>query len=261
MLSKPKHLGPEYAAQFTDKSVATAYRTRPPYPAETFEALTELMTDLDNAVLDAGCGTGDIGRNLAPLVQRVDAIDASAAMIEEGKLLPGGDRDNLRWIHAPIETAELHPPYGLIVTGESLHWMDWTTVIPRFRQALMRGRYLAIVNRSGPPVPWGPELMRIIPGYSTNKGYEPYSLIEELQKRKLYRKLGERHTQPVTFRQSVEDYVESFHSRNGFSRQRMSPEMASEFDDKVRKIIGIYYPDGVVEMQVFAVIEWGIPIP
>ncbi len=43
MLPKPKHLGPEYAAQFADRSVVTAYRHRPPYPAEVFDVLAGLI--------------------------------------------------------------------------------------------------------------------------------------------------------------------------------------------------------------------------
>ena|SRR2546425_3397787 len=36
---KPKHLGPEYGAQFSDPSVASAYRFRPPYPGEGYTIL------------------------------------------------------------------------------------------------------------------------------------------------------------------------------------------------------------------------------
>ena len=34
MLPKPKHLEAEYGAQFSDPSVASAYRFRPPYPVK-----------------------------------------------------------------------------------------------------------------------------------------------------------------------------------------------------------------------------------
>src|SRR5262245_11507173 len=77
---KPAGLAPEYAAQFQDRSVADAYHHRPPYPDEVFAILTGLITCEPRAVLDAGCGTGDIARRLAPLVARVDAVDFSPAM-------------------------------------------------------------------------------------------------------------------------------------------------------------------------------------
>src|SRR5215217_4625956 len=98
MLPKPKHLGPEYGAQFQDQSVAVAYPRRPPYPAAIFDALAGLLPIASRAVLDVGCGTGDVARRLAPLVERVDAVDVSAAMIAQGRRQPGGDVPNLRWI-------------------------------------------------------------------------------------------------------------------------------------------------------------------
>jgi SAM-dependent methyltransferase len=61
------------------------------YPAEVFTVLRGLITDAAPAVLDVGCGTGDIARRLSPLVERVDAVDVSAAMIEHGRRQAGGD--------------------------------------------------------------------------------------------------------------------------------------------------------------------------
>jgi len=40
---KPTHLGPQYASQFRDNSVAGAYAARPPYPDEVFDILEALM--------------------------------------------------------------------------------------------------------------------------------------------------------------------------------------------------------------------------
>lgn len=95
-IPKPKHLGPEYADQFKDRSVADAYVNYPPYPAEVFEVLDSLIRGTPRIVLDIGCGTGDVARPLAPLVERVDAVDQSAAMIEIGRSREGGDRPNIR---------------------------------------------------------------------------------------------------------------------------------------------------------------------
>jgi hypothetical protein len=44
MIPKPKHLGMEYAEQFKDSNIAEAYRYRPPYPAEVFSILTDLIS-------------------------------------------------------------------------------------------------------------------------------------------------------------------------------------------------------------------------
>ena len=84
MLPKPEHLGPAYAAQFQDQSVVAAYRFRPPYPDEVFRILADLITDEPRVVLDAGCGDGAIARHLVEQVERIDAIDLSRVMIEQG---------------------------------------------------------------------------------------------------------------------------------------------------------------------------------
>lgn len=57
-IPKPKHLGPEYADQFKDQSVADAYVNYPPYSDEVFEVLDDLIQDEPRIVLDIGCGTG-----------------------------------------------------------------------------------------------------------------------------------------------------------------------------------------------------------
>src|SRR5437868_15084397 len=98
MRPKSKGLSPEYAAQFQDAAVVEAYQARPPYPDGVFETLVGLIGERPRGVLDLGCGTGDLARRLAPLVERVDAVDLSVGMITRGKTLAGGDAPDVRWI-------------------------------------------------------------------------------------------------------------------------------------------------------------------
>jgi SAM-dependent methyltransferase len=223
--------------------------------------LTSLITGEPRHVLDAGCGTGYLARPLAPLVDRVDAVDFSAPMIAQGQRLPGGDSPRLTWIHGPIEEVALAPPYALIMAGESLHWMEWEGVLPRFRQVLLPGAYLAIVSQHYAPFPWDAELAAIISRYSTNRDYAPYDLIDELKKRGLFATHGERETAPVLFQQPIAAYVESFHARNGFSLARMEPEEAAVFDRTVTDLVGSHCPNGIVEVQVSGHVVWGEPAP
>ena len=154
-------------------------------------------------------------------------------MIAEGKALPGGDHPNIHWIEGSMEDGPLEPPYALIVAAGSLHWMDWDIVMPRFDSVLTPHGKLAIVHQTEQPTPWGPALGRLIAHYSTNRDYRPHNLIEDLTARGLFHRQGEHHTSPVPFRQSIPDYIESIHSRNGFSRERMPAEAAREFDRAV----------------------------
>ena len=257
--SKPRYLWPEYAAQFKDRSIVDAYRHRAPYPPETFDILLRLINEGPRTLLDVGCGRGELARPMAALLERVDAVDFSLEMVEQGKKLPGGDNPQLNWICSPVEEAPLNPPYGLITAGASLHWMDWDIVLPRFAQALSPGAYLALVAVRVLPPPWEDRLQDIIPRFSTNKEYRPFDLIPELERRGLFVQQGEEYTKPMLFTQDMEDYLESFHSMNGFSRERMEPDAAYAFDREVETLVAPYASSGRLELQVTAHVLWGRP--
>src|SRR5207237_1117857 len=70
--------------------VVAAYPARPPYPESAIRLLAELAVDQPRRVLDIGCGTGDISRRLAQLVECVDAVDASERMLAAGRRACGG---------------------------------------------------------------------------------------------------------------------------------------------------------------------------
>lgn len=262
MINKPKHLSLTYAEQFKERSVVAAYKHRPPISALVFDQLLHLMVDEPRVVLDVGCGTGAIARPLAPRVDRVDAVDFSPAMIEAGRQLPNGAHPHLRWIEGSVEHAPLAPPYALIVAAHSLHWMDWSVVMPRFRSLLSNHGVVAIVAQEQTRQPWDSALLSdLIPRYSTNQDFVAYNLVDELTKRQLFRRQGEYATPPLPFQQSIADYVEAIHSRNGFSRERMTAANAQAFDHAVTQILTRAYPDGIVQIEVIDQIIWGQPGP
>jgi SAM-dependent methyltransferase len=263
MQTKPRYLWPDYASQFRDRSVVDAYKYRAPYPDETFDVLLGLVIGTPRTMLDAGCGRGEIARPMAALLERVDAIDFSLEMLEQGKRLQGGDNPRLNWTHAPVEEAPLNPPYGLITAGASLHWMDWDVVLPRFAESLSPGARLAVVAVQLQPPPWEDRLRELIPRFSTNRDFPtfaPFDLIPELERRGLFARQGEHLTAPVLFTQAVGDYVESFHSMNGFSRERMSPDMAAAFDAEVEALVTPYASSDNLALHVMSHVLWGTPL-
>ncbi|HYH11745.1 MAG TPA: class I SAM-dependent methyltransferase [Thermomicrobiales bacterium] len=262
MKSKPGHLGPEFAAQFSDASVAAHYHLRPPYPEEVFTILAELIVDSPRAVLDVGAGTGEIARRLIDFVDRVDAVDPSVAMIKQGRGMPGGRSAKISWITGFAEDAPLVPPYALITAGASLHWMQWETVLPRLRDALSAHGVLAIIESHERRAPWASALQEIIPRYSTNRRFRPLNVVDEIERRGLFETLGRTMTAPVRHLQPTTDYVASFHARNGFSLDRMTPEAASAFDRAALKIVSPYANDaGRLELQIVGEVVWGRPAP
>ncbi|HEY7293540.1 MAG TPA: class I SAM-dependent methyltransferase, partial [Dehalococcoidia bacterium] len=246
MGEKPRHLGRQFGDVFQDASVAAAYRFRAPYPPETFAILSRLLVDEPRAVLDVGTGRGDVARALVPYAERVDALDPSSAMIALGRTLPGGDDPRLRWIEGYAEEAPLDPPYALITAGQSLHWMEWSVVLPRFASALTPNGLLAVLTTEDAAQPWDKALIPIVKRYSLNQGYRPYDLIVLLQERGLFERTGERRTAPVPFAQTVEDYIEACHGKSSFSRERMRPEDAADFDAAVHAVM-VPYADADAE--------------
>ena len=259
-IPKPKHLGPEYADQFKDRSVANAYVNFPPYSSEVFQVLTGLIRDEPSIVLDIGCGTGDVARPLSAFAERVDAVDQSEAMIEIGGAREGGDRPNIRWICQSAEEFEYDTRYSLVVAGASLHWMDWNVVLPRMAGALSGDGYLAIVGGRGiDTAPWADGINNLIPRYSTNQDFEPYDLLNELERRQLLKIVGKIRTAPQKYCMSIDQYVEVYHARNGFSRQRMDPNSSAEFDAAVREIVTPFAKNHVLTFDVTTQITWGHP--
>ncbi len=259
---KPIHLGPKYGAQFSDSSVVRAYRHRPPYPDELFVILARLLTDGPYAVLDAGCGSGDLTLGMLdhfPALERLDAVDVSAEMVAAGQKRAGDDDHRVHWQVSPIETGRLTPPYALITAGESLHWMDWSVVMPRFHHALLPGCFLAIAGRHERRSEWSDELLKIVQRYSTNRDFQPYNLIDELSARRLFTAVGQASTLPVTHTQSVDDHIESWHSRNGLSRDRMTSEAADNFDREARELLANGGHKTTVAFDVVGTVTWGLP--
>lgn len=260
MRPRPAHLTAENAAQFQARTVAERYHLRLPYPAKIFDILADLMVGTPRVALDVGAGTGDLARGLAARLDRVDAVDASAEMIAAGKAFPGGDSPNLRWILGAAEDAPLDPPYGLIVAGESLHWMDWERVLPRFASALLPGGMLAIARRDQPPSQWHEALSALICEHSAMYNYQEFDLVEELTARGLFERVGERETAPGTIVQPVEDYIGSFHSMSSLSLERLTPATAADFDARLRALLAPYAVDGAITLRPFGHVVWGRPL-
>jgi hypothetical protein len=137
--------------------------------------------------------------------------------------------------------------------------MDWYTVLPRIHQSLSsQGRLAIVLGRGFCNEPWAPLTSRLIAQYSTNREYETYDLVEELDKRNLFVPEQRVQTQRVSFTQTLADYIESFHSRNGLSRDRMGAS-AETFDEQLRNIIVQYQPNPILEFELVVDMVWGKP--
>ncbi len=245
---------------FQDASVVERYHLRVDYPGEVFDLLLGLMTDTPRALLDVGTGPGVLARQLVERVDRVDAVDPSAAMLARARALPNGDHPRLRWLHGRIEDVPLTPPYALITLGECLIWLDWNVVFPRFAQLLSPRGYVALLDRGELPPPWQAGLFDLIRRYSTTKNHPSLDAVAALEAAKLFTKVGEHQTAPVTTRQSVADYIASFHSRSALSLEQMPPADAAAFDEGLRAVVQPWSHEDMLELQASASIVWGKPL-
>lgn len=213
-----------HGSSFQEPSVVAAYKHRPTYPDETFDLLLSLIApEGPRRVLDIGCGTGLIARPLAARLDHVDAVDISAGMIAEGKREAGGARANLNWIVSAAETAPLSPPYGLATAGDAIGWMDWRAVLPKLADALAPNALFAMLACRTLDPPWHADLLALIKRYSTMPNFRPIDAPAELTAYGVFEPRGRHTTAPVIQTQSLDDYIESFHGRSTFARERMKP--------------------------------------
>jgi SAM-dependent methyltransferase len=260
MRQRPSHLTPENAARFQEPGVVDVYHLRLPHPPEVFTQLAELLPEQPRTILDVGTGDGVLARRLTAYAERVDAVDVSEPMLLKARAAPGGDAPNLRWIHGRVEDAEFQPPYGLIVGGDSIHWMDWDIVFPKFHDLLAPGCYVAIVDRSEIPPPWYEPLRALTERYATYRRDRGFNLIDHLAEQGHIEWVDEYETPPTTNQQTVDDYVGSWHSHAGFAPDSMPADDLAAFDVQLRELVTPYAENGLLTLHTVGWIKWGKPL-
>lgn len=249
----------ELSRAFLDAEVVRNYRYRRPYPSEIFEILEGLLVE-PRTVLDAGSGTGALTIGLARFAERVDAVDPSAAMLREARRMPGADSEHIRWIEGAAETARLDPPYGLVTAGASIHWMDRDLVMPRFREALAPGGFLAIVNSESNygEQKWRSEFIDLITTFSpVSHHLEFVDLVRSLEASGHFVGVGERTAAPVPYEQSIDDYMAMLASTSALSRITLGDRA----DDFVRAARALFARHALtsVRAELVAEVVWGRP--
>ena len=109
-----------------------------------------MIADHPRTVLDLGCGTGYLARPLAPLVDRVDAIDISAAMIEEGKRLLGSDHP--QYVSPSSLRGAVHD-FALLYLG--VHLFDNCDLEALADAAAAKRRWEFLLTAAPLPIPGG----------------------------------------------------------------------------------------------------------
>jgi len=244
---------------FGDREVAALYRHRPPYHAAIFAILARLLVE-PRAILDAGAGTGALARGLVGIAARVDALDPSEAMLDEGRRLPHGDDPRLRWILGRAEDGPVDPPYGLITCGASLHWMDHDLVLPRFKAMLAPGARVAIADTENvyESSAVREESLAVIIRYSPVKDHvSTREMLDGLEKRGAFIVEGRETAPPMSLERSIDDYIGFLQSTSTLNRAVLGVH-AADFERDMRAVFARHGLDRV-RYEVVGEVAWGRP--
>ncbi len=155
------------------KGAAAYYsRFRPPYPPALVSVLGDKFNlDGKGGLLDLGCGPGSVSIPLAPLFERVVAIDPEPDMLEEGRAAAARARiTNITWKRGSSEDLPSNlGSFGLVTMGESFHWMDRQRTLEALYELVSEGG-IAIVGRGlplplVPMTPWRVAIVRVVRSY------------------------------------------------------------------------------------------------
>jgi ubiquinone/menaquinone biosynthesis C-methylase UbiE len=119
--------------------------TRRGYPAEVVDAVVATAAiGPGAAVLEIGCGTGQLTRQLADRALHLTAIDIGAAMVAAA-------RRNIadapvRFQVASFEDFSGSGPFDLIVSATAFHWIDPGTGLAKAAGLLRPGGWLALLT-------------------------------------------------------------------------------------------------------------------
>jgi SAM-dependent methyltransferase len=259
-MQRPPSWSEQNAAAFQLDDVVELYCLRAPYPSTLSPFLRALASPPGGAVLELGCGTGSITRDLAPHIGRIDAVDSSRAMIERARTLPGGNHPSIRWIEGRAEEASFDGPYCLVIAGASLHWMDWDVVLPRVAGNLNPEAVLAIVVSTPEPPPWNDQLREIWSRYSVIQNWENADLIALLESRGLYKQIDKAKLPSETYSRTIGEYIDAQHATSSLPRERMGPSQANAFDHELRELVTPYARGEVLELAASAEVDVGHPL-
>ncbi|MFD0763905.1 methyltransferase domain-containing protein [Mucilaginibacter lutimaris] len=143
-----KREGKGTAKLFDERSLEADYATLPPLLKDGWR------------VLDIGCGTGAISKDIAKLIGptgQVTGIDNTAYFIESGKETYAGVT-NLELINADLFTYEPTEKFDLIVAARVLQWLsNPQEAVAKLKSMLKPGGILSVLDYNHEALEWQPE--------------------------------------------------------------------------------------------------------
>jgi SAM-dependent methyltransferase len=132
-------------------AVAGAYdRHRPTYPDELIDRACEVAgIGPGAAVLEIGCGTGQLTGSLIERGLRVTAVEPGRRLIAQARARLDGTGD-LRFVNARLEEASLpEHHYSAVLSASAIHWIDPDVSWRMAAESLIDGGTLALISYFG----------------------------------------------------------------------------------------------------------------
>ncbi len=141
---------------YVDPRLVALYDIENPHGADT-DFYIQLAADLDaRRILDLGCGTGLLTRQLAVDGRHVMGVDPARAMLAVARRQPGAER--VQWVEG--DAAALGTPEADLVVMTSnvaqvfLDEEQWATTLRHIHAALRSGGHLAFESRNPDDRAW-----------------------------------------------------------------------------------------------------------
>jgi ubiquinone/menaquinone biosynthesis C-methylase UbiE len=129
-----------------DRVAERYHATRVGYPdALVDEMLATAGVGPGDPVLEVGCGTGQLTRQLVDRGVAVTAVDLGPAMVAVAReRLPAAD---VRWWVGPFEEFGAGgEAFALVASATAFHWIDPAVGLPRAAELLRPGGWLAVLS-------------------------------------------------------------------------------------------------------------------
>ncbi len=146
---------PGVAGDSFGTAVADYARYRKGFPPETLDRLAAHGIGLaGQRVLDLGCGTGTIARQMATRGCNVVGLDIDFRMLEAAETLALADDVEVDWVESPAESTGLaDASFDSIVAGQSWHWFDQDDAIAEVERLLAPDGRFAVCGFDWLPLP------------------------------------------------------------------------------------------------------------
>jgi ubiquinone/menaquinone biosynthesis C-methylase UbiE len=127
--------------------IAAQYEAfRPGYPAQVVDfVIATAGLGAESAVLEIGCGTGQLTERLAAAGLRVTAIDIGASMVAAARQRVSGGAVSFE-VTSFEELAASLASFDLVISATAFHWIDPEVAFSKSARLLRQGGWLALLG-------------------------------------------------------------------------------------------------------------------